>query len=106
MMERQILVASTGGSEGIAMLKGIRSAPSILPIRLSAFFTGIGFTSQNSALHSSMASSCSLQLSFASPSRYFRQISWVWAGATFANTEITPMPPKDMIGTIWSSFPE
>lgn len=26
MMERQILVASTGGSEGIAMLKGIRSA--------------------------------------------------------------------------------
>lgn len=27
-------------------------------------------------------------------------------GTTFDNTEITPIPPRDRIGTIWSSFPE
>ena len=27
-------------------------------------------------------------------------------GAILDSTEITPSPPKDKIGTIWSSFPE
>ena len=30
----------------------------------------------------------------------------VYSGKIFDNTDITPIPPSDIIGTIWSSFPE
>ncbi len=30
----------------------------------------------------------------------------MYLGAIFDNTDITPRPPRDKIGTIWSSFPE
>ena len=33
-------------------------------------------------------------------------ISCVCAGNTLDNTEITPLPPSDITGTIWSSLPE
>ena len=33
-------------------------------------------------------------------------IAWVSLGATLESTEITPMPPREQIGTIWSSLPE
>ena len=34
------------------------------------------------------------------------QIAIVCLGATFDSTEITPFPPIERIGTIWSSLPE
>ena len=86
--------------------RGICRPPTSLPIRLSAAFTGIGFTSQKSASHRPIARSCSFLLPATSPSRNFWQISWVCFGATLDSTEITPIPPSDMIGTIWSSLPE
>ena len=33
-------------------------------------------------------------------------MSWVWRGATLDSTEITPLPPRERRGTIWSSLPE
>ena len=40
------------------------------------------------------------------PSKKFWIISWVYCGLIFDKTEITPKPPNDNIGNIWSSLPE
>ncbi len=46
---------------------GIRRGPTFIPIRFRAVLTGIGLTSQNSALISGSASSCNLAASAVSP---------------------------------------
>ena len=35
-----------------------------------------------------------------------KRLAYIKAKAIFDKTEITPNPPKDNTGTIWSSFPE
>ena len=41
-----------------------------------------------------------------SPSRKLMTMSWVWRGAMLERTEITPSPPRERIGTTWSSLPQ
>ena len=48
---------------------GIRNPPTSIPIRFNAFFTGIGFTSQNKAFTKSKYFNCISQLFATSPSR-------------------------------------
>lgn len=71
-----------------------------------AALTGIGFTSENNAFIRYIESSCISVASSMLPLRKLYTISCVNFGAMFDKTDITPMPPRERIGTIWSSLPE
>ena len=75
------------------------------PMAETAALAGIGLTSQNSALISGIRSICILAASFTLPSKKSWHMRLVSYGIMLERTEMTPCPPTESIGTIWSSFP-
>ena len=71
-----------------------------------ASFTGMGFTSQNRASIRSMYSICSLEAAWKSLSRHRWVISRMTPGMMLEATEMTPLAPRDIMGTTWSSLPD
>ena len=71
-----------------------------------AVFTGTGLTSQKRAFMRSRYFSWRVRESFVFPSFQRATMSWVSFGTTFERTLITPLPPRERMGTIWSSLPE
>ena len=66
--------------------------------------TGIQFTSlNNSCIKGGPFNSESQDFPFTSPARYLAMISWN-PSQMLENTEITPIPPRDKIGTTSSSL--
>ena len=86
--------------------RGRRSRSSQRSIMARAVLTGMGFTSQNRASQSRRSYSWSLPAVTKSPSRQ----AWVRArislGTTLAATEMTPTPPRSMMGAVSSSLPD
>ena len=68
--------------------------------------TGIGFVSSNKALIIGKAFNWYFKESARFPAKKEFVISRVREGFIFERTDITPWPPNDKIGKIWSSFPE
>ena len=87
-------------------VKGDLGNPKLNPIEFRAYLTGIGFTSENKEEIKGSKSNCNLLEVSKSPSKKQETILWVYNGLILAKTEITPIPPKDKIGKIWSSLPE
>ena len=77
-----------------------------MPIRFMAAFTGMGFTSQNRASIRSMYWIWILEASSNLPSRHRWLIFTITSGAMLDTTEMTPLAPRDIMGTTWSSFPD
>ena len=99
------MFANTFKLVSLISTNGNLSSPASNPIKFIAALTGIGLTSINKELTNSFKLNCNFLASSISPDRYFSTISWVSLGNTLAKTDITPLPPRDSIGTIWSSFP-
>jgi 4-hydroxy-tetrahydrodipicolinate synthase len=71
-----------------------------------AALAGMGLTSQNSASTRGKYCTCICRAPATSPSIKRRHRRLVSAGSRLDSTEITPLPPRDRMGTIWSSLPE
>ena len=70
------------------------------PIKLIAYFIGMGLTSQNTALIISVKCSCVSQASVVFPEKNELQIRLTERGIIFESTEITPQLPKESRGKI------
>ena len=87
-------------------VSGRRRKFSHQPMAAMAALHGMGFTSLNSARIRGMYFSCSAVAPAVSPSKYRWHIREVSDGSRLLSTLITPLPPMDRIGRIWSSLPE
>ena len=85
------------------VVRGILQIPTLYPKSFSACLTGIGLTSINNDFTKSIYLSCKFLECSILPSKYDWQISFVSLGKILAITDITPIPPKDKIGTIGST---
>ena len=84
----------------LILTSGRRHSPTSKPIRLRASLTGIGFTSLKSAFAKPRDLNTFFHASTYFPSRQSCVISCVSNGIQLERTEITPFPPRAMIGTI------
>ena len=81
-----------------ALTRGRRHSPASQPSTFMACFTGMGFTSQNSASASGSISSCSLRAFAVSPSKNALQQLCTSSGLTLDTTLITPFAAQSQQG--------
>ena len=79
--------------------RGRRHSPASQPSTFMAYFTGMGFTSQNKASASGSISSCSSRAFAVSPSKNALQQLCTSSGLTLDTTLMTPLPPRASRGT-------
>src|SRR6266436_5246766 len=91
---------------GARSTNGRRMALPIRPILATAHFTGIGLASTNKSLCRSCKSASILRAFEKSPANAAAHTSFTRRGATFAVTEMTPLPPSLMKSTAVASSPD
>ena len=86
--------------------RGRRRGPASMPIRFMAALMGMGLTSQNRASIRSMYLIWSWEAASKSLSRHRWLISTMTWGMMLLATEMTPLAPRAIMGTTWSSLPD